>query len=71
MISLMVFVSLVLILQVTLFFVIRARRKKEKERNVIEKYHIHSAGDAFQLMNDLSIPEVDRLEIERLYQDKD
>ncbi len=64
---LIVFVVAVLILQVTLFFVIRAKKKKERENSVIEKYKIKSAGDAFSLMNDTSIPEEDRMKIEQLY----
>ncbi|HNP19529.1 MAG TPA: hypothetical protein PKL31_13915 [Fulvivirga sp.] len=64
---LIILVSIVLGIQVALFFVIRNKRKKEKENSVIEKYNIKSAGDAFKLLNDPSIPEADRIEIERLY----
>lgn len=71
MVSLIVFIGLVLTLQVVLFFVIRAKRKKEKENSVIEKYNIKTSGDAFKLMNDMDLPEADRLEIERLYQGQD
>ncbi len=71
MVSLVVFIVLVLVLQIVFFFMIRARRKKEKESSVIEKYNIKSPGDAFKLMNDMTLPKNDRLEIERLYQGKD
>lgn len=64
---LIAFVVAVLILQLAMFFIIRAKRKKERENSVIEKYNIKSAGDAFKLMNDNSIPEEDRIKIEQLY----
>ena len=65
------FISIVLIVQIVLFFLIRSKRKKEKEKSIIEKYNIQSPGDAFKLMNDMSVPEKDRLEIERLYLGED
>ncbi len=65
---LFVFLGFALVLQIVLFFIIRARRKREKENNVLEKYDIRNAADAFKRMNDMSIPEEDRMEIERLYQ---
>jgi hypothetical protein len=65
--GIIVLVSIVLILQVVMFFVIRAKRKKEKANSVIDRYKIKSAGDAFRIMNDPSIREEDRLEIEKLY----
>jgi hypothetical protein len=64
---LIVVVSVVLVLQIALFFAIRARRKNDKENSVIEKYNIKSAGDAFRLLNNPEIDEADRAEIERLY----
>lgn len=65
---LITFIVLALGLQVAMFFMIRARKKREKESNVLLKYNINSPADAFKKMNDMSIPEADRLEIERLYQ---
>ncbi len=65
---LFVFLGFALVLQIVLFFVIRARKKREKESNVLEKYDIRTSADAFKRMNDMSIPEEDRMEIERLYQ---
>ncbi|MDN5210672.1 hypothetical protein QQ020_01395 [Fulvivirgaceae bacterium BMA12] len=64
------FVVVVLIIQIALFFVIRARNKKLKRENVIEKYNIKSPGEAFELMNNPEIPEEDRIKIEKLYQGK-
>jgi len=34
---------------------------------MIEKYNIKSSGDAWKLINDLTIPEEDRLKIEEFY----
>lgn len=63
-----IFLTLVLGLQVAMFFLIKKRRRRDKEQNVLLKYDIHSPADAFKRMNDMNIPEADRLEIERLYQ---
>jgi hypothetical protein len=65
--GIIVLVSIVLILQVVMFFVIRAKRKKEKANSVIDRYNIKTAGDAFRIMNDPTLPEEDRMEIEKLY----
>ncbi len=64
---LIIFVVLVLIMQIGLFFVIRAKKKADKENSIIEKYNIRSSGDAFKLLNDSSIPEEDRKKIEEVY----
>lgn len=64
---LIVFLLLMLGVQVGIFFMIRAKRKKEKASNVIDKYNIRSASDAFRLIQDQTIPEEDRDKIERLY----
>ncbi|MEL7004120.1 MAG: hypothetical protein AAFN93_15480 [Bacteroidota bacterium] len=68
---LIVFVVAVLIMQVVLFFVIRAKKKAEKANSIIDKYNIRSTGDAFKLMNDTSIPEEDRKRIEEVYNGSD
>jgi len=65
--GLIIFVAFVLVLQVVLFFVIRAKRKKEKRESMIEKYNIKSSSDAFRLIQDPDIPEEDRQKIETLY----
>ena len=46
---------------------IRAKRRKEKENNVLEKYNIRSSADAFRLINDPNTPDGDREKIEKLY----
>ncbi len=61
------FVVAVLVFQVVLFFVIRARNKKMRQQSVLEKYKIQSAADAFRIMNDPDIPQEDREKIEILY----
>jgi len=67
---LIILVSLALLLQVGLFILIRARKKKLKE-GVMGRYNIKSSADAWRLINDLSLPEDDRDEIERLYKGED
>ncbi|ELR73663.1 hypothetical protein C900_02067 [Fulvivirga imtechensis AK7] len=64
---LIVFVGLVLLFQIAVFFMIRAKRKKDKRENVIEKYNIRTPADAFRLLQDHSLPDNDRKKIERLY----
>lgn len=65
--GLLLFVILVFVLQVVLFFVIRNKRKRDKENSVIEKYKIRNSSDAFRLLQDPDIPEADRSKIEALY----
>lgn len=65
--GLLLFVILVFVLQVVLFFVIRKKRKRDKENNVIEKYKIRNPSDAFRLIQDPEVPENDRKKIEALY----
>ena len=60
-------VVIVLFIQIGLFFLIRAKKKKDKENSVIEKYNIKSAGQAWTLINDPETPEADRIEIEKIY----
>lgn len=63
---LIILISLALVLQIGLFFLIRAKKKQMKE-GVISRYKIKSSADAWRLINDQSIPEEDRNEIEKLY----
>lgn len=65
--GLIIFVVFVLVLQIVLFFMIRKKRRHDKEHSVIEKYNIRSSGDAFRLLQNPEIPEEDRKEIEGLY----
>lgn len=64
---LLLFVLFVLIFQVAMFFMIRAKRKKDKRDNVIEKYNIRTPADAFRLLQDPDVPEDDLKKIEELY----
>lgn len=64
---LIIFIIGVLGMQIALFFYIRAKKKAEKKNSVVDKYNIKSSGDAFNLLNDNSIPEEDRKKIEELY----
>lgn len=50
-----------------MFFMIRAKRKKDKRDNVIEKYNIRTPADAFRLLQDPDVPEDDLKKIEELY----
>lgn len=65
--KLIIIVLAILLLQVGLFILSRRVRKKQKENDVIEKYNIKSAKDAWNLIGDHSIPEEDRKKIEKLY----
>ncbi|MBL3657850.1 hypothetical protein [Fulvivirga sediminis] len=60
-------VLMILAFQVIMFFVIRDRRKKEKASSIVEKYRIQSRSDAFRLLQDPDIPEIDRIKIEKVY----
>ena len=63
----LIFAFLVLALQIALFFMIRKKRREEKNNSVIERYNIKSAADAFRLLQDNTIPQNDRDKIEALY----
>ncbi len=65
--TLIIFVVIVLVIQIALAVVGRRLRKKQKENNVLYKYDIKTPHDAWKLMGDQSIPEEDRKEIERIY----
>lgn len=57
----------VLIFQIILFFVNRNRNKKDTRSSILKRYNIHSAKDAWNLINDPSIPDADKEEIEVHY----
>ena len=65
--TLILLASVVILLQVGIFWMGRRLRKREKENSVVLKYNIDSRKKAWQLMQDESIPEEDREEITRLY----
>ncbi|HHP7241408.1 MAG TPA: hypothetical protein ACFCUD_07030 [Cyclobacteriaceae bacterium] len=66
--TLILIISIVIITQIAIFFANKHFRKKENKDNIAFKYNIHSRGDAWRLINDLSIPEEDRKKIELIYQ---
>ena len=67
----LIFAFLVLVLQVVMFFMIRKKRRQEKENSVMERYDIKTPADAFRLLQDNSIPDEDRAKIEQLYKGED
>ncbi|HMP98189.1 MAG TPA: hypothetical protein PKC24_00320 [Cyclobacteriaceae bacterium] len=66
--TILIFVLAAFIVQVLIFFFVR--KQKEERSAVIIKYNIRTAGDAFRLLNDPHVPEEDRIEIEKYYQDE-
>jgi hypothetical protein len=70
MINALLFLALfILLVQIVLFFVIRARKKKLKSESVIERYDIHSRADAWKLLSDPNLPVPDREKIKKLYEE--
>ena len=63
---LLILVIVVLALQVGLFFYIRKTRKLP-EKSVLGKYDIHTARDAWNLINDPAVPDSDKEQIEVYY----
>ena len=66
-----VLLTVVVLVQISLFVLGRRIRKKEKENNVLLKYDINSRQKAWQLMADQSIPEEDREKIKEIYEGED
>ena len=66
-----VLLTVVVIVQISLFALGRKIRKKERENNVLLKYDINSRQKAWQLMADQSIPEEDREKIKEMYEAED
>jgi len=69
--TLILLASVVILLQIGIFWMGSRLRKREKENSVVLKYNIDSRRKAWQLMQDESIPEADREEITRLYNEED
>ena len=67
MIWIYIVISVVLVIQITLFIVGRRIRKREKENNVLLKYDINTRQRAWQLLADPSIPEEDKEKIKKIY----
>ena len=55
-------------MQIIFFFIIRAKRKKDKEDNVIEKYQIRTPQDLFRLLQNPDLPDEDIKKLNELYQ---
>lgn len=64
---LIILVIVALLAQIGLFFFTRAKKGKLKS-GVIGKYNIKTVADAWRLINDPSISESERLEIEKFYE---
>jgi len=64
----LIFVVSAFIVQILIFFF--TKKRKQEENSIIFKYNIRNAADAFRLLNSHSIPEADRLEIEKYYQEE-
>ena len=70
MINMFMYLALfVLAIQVALFFVIRARKKKLKSESIIDRFDISSRADAWRLLNQPDLPEQDRIKIKKLYKE--
>jgi hypothetical protein len=69
--SLLIIVLVALGFQILIFFWGRKLRRKEKETNVLLKYRIKSRQDAWRIMGNMEIPEKDRNEIKKWYEQDD
>ena len=65
--QIIVLVVLVFGLQIGLFIWGRKIRKRDKENSVLERYGIKSRADAWRTLSKPDLPENDRKELERLY----
>ena len=59
----------VLAIQVVLFFVIKARKKKMKSESIIDRFDINSRADAWKILNQPDLAEQDRIKINKLYKE--
>ncbi|MDX1471649.1 MAG: hypothetical protein R3213_09155 [Flavobacteriaceae bacterium] len=64
---LIIFVLIVLALQIGMMFLIRWKKKKDKEENVLLRYNINSPADAWRCLNDPAIPDEDKAKIQEYY----
>jgi len=68
--TLFIFVVVALSIQIVLFIMAKQKKKLSVTNDsVLEKYNIKTRGDAFKLINSHQIPEVDRIKIEKFYQE--
>lgn len=62
-------ILVVAIVQIGIFFLNRKKKKKDGVGiPILEKYNIKTRGDLFKIINSHSIPEEDRLLLEKHYQ---
>ena len=64
---LIVFISIVLVLQIALMFMIRYKKRYDRKHNVLLKYDINSPKDAWECLNDPNIPDEDKARIQEYY----
>lgn len=64
---LIIFVSIVLVFQIAMMFVIRWKKKYDKQHNVLLKYNINTPKDAWECLNDPKIPDEDKVQIQKYY----
>jgi len=68
--TLFIFVIVALFIQIALFYMAKQKKKLTVTKDsILEKYNIKTKGDAFKLINSHQIPEVDRIKIEKFYQE--
>lgn len=65
---LIILVIFALLVQIGLFFLIRYKKKMDKKNNVLDKYDIKSAKDAWNVLSDPELPEEDREKIQSIYE---
>jgi len=64
---LIIFVSVVLVFQIGLMFLIRYKKKLDKKNNVLLKYDINTQKDAWDCLNNPNIPDEDKTKIQEYY----
>ena len=64
---LIILVSVVLAFQIGMMFLIRWKKKKDREENVLLRYNIQSPSDAWKCLNDPEIPDEDKAKIQDYY----
>lgn len=65
--ALIIIIAIVLVGQIGLFFFTRKKIKEDKKNSIVEKYNIKNSGDAWRVMNDMTVPEEDREKIQAIY----
>lgn len=59
----------VLVVQLGIFFYSR-KLKKDNKNHVLNRYNIKSPKDAWEVLHNPDLPEEDRIEIEKIYSEK-